>query len=83
MLVCKLKPEDANDCFVCLDTQLETDERLTCACDCAHPCAKEEHILLSVGTTMFGKDYAMVTSGPNQSVKKVPLRRVMAVREVK
>lgn len=80
MLICNLKPEDVNVCLDCMDTQIRVDECKSCLM-CEHSCAKEEHILLSVGTTIFGKDYAIVTYGPNRSVKKVPLHRVMGVRE--
>lgn len=80
MLVCNLKPEDVNVCMDCIDTQIKADECISCL-QCSHDCTKEEHILLSVGTTIFGRDYVIVTYGPNRSVKKVPLHRVMGVRE--
>lgn len=80
MLVCNLKPADVNVCLDCMDGQIKADECKNCLM-CDHDCAKEEHILLSVGTTIFGRDYAIVTYGENRSVKRVPLRRVMGVRE--
>lgn len=80
MLVCNLKPEDANVCMDCIDAQIKADECKSCL-QCHLECVREDHILVSVGTTIFGKDYAMVTAGGNRSIKKVPLHRVIGVRE--
>lgn len=80
MLVCNLKPEDQNICMDCVDTQIRADECINCV-QCPYKEVREDHILVSVGTTIFGRDYAVVTYGENRRLKKVPLHRVMCVRE--
>lgn len=80
MLICNFKPEDVNVCLDCMDTQIRVDECKSCLM-CDKDCVREDHILLSVGTTIFGRDYAIVTYGGNNSARRVPLRRVMNIRE--
>lgn len=78
MLVCNLKPADKNICMDCIDTQINSRECKSCT-ECMYTC--EDYILLSVGTTIFGKGYAIVAGGPTLSATKVPLSRVIGIRE--
>lgn len=72
MNICKLKP-DYNTCCSCIDTQLDTGEKK----DCAHCLECTWVRILSLGRTIFGRNYAFVT-GPSTgwAVEKVDVKRI-------
>lgn len=72
---CKVKPE-ANDCYNCLDKQIESNASKDCdLCIMNQPDCE----LLSIGVTFFGKEYAFVLM--NGVIKRVSLDRVRGIRD--
>ena len=72
MDICRLKP-DYNTCCSCIDTQLDTGEKKDCT-----KCLECTWVrILSLGCTIFGRDYAFVT-GPSTgwAIKKVDVKRI-------
>lgn len=72
MHICRLKP-DHNTCCSCIDTQVDTGVKKDCE-DCReHSWVK----LLTLGSSIFGRDYAFV-AGPitNWKAQKVDVKRI-------
>lgn len=76
LLKCDVLP-DSNDCYGCIDTHIDAGRGINCGgcksfiLDCE---------LLSVGVTVFGKEYAFVVT-PNGSIKRVKLDQIVVKRE--
>lgn len=73
LVKCELKP-DKNTCYTCMDDQINNKIELKCS-----KCEKRKRncTVLALGTTFFGKDFAIVES--MGSIKKVPIDRIMNI----
>ena len=70
---CKVKP-DYSTCMDCTDMQIESGEICRCA---ERPLTEEAYELISVGTSFWTGDYAMVLR--DGVITRVPLKRVFDV----
>ena len=75
---CKVLPSKENDCYGCIDWQINAGMVKDCSvCDLRNT----EYELINVGTALFTGDYAMVLK--DGKIRKVPLDRVYNIRHVK
>ena len=79
MDICKLKP-DHNTCCSCIDTKIDTGGKVDC--DSCPECSWVR--ILSLGRTIFGRDYAYIT-GPSTDwkIQKVDIKRIGVYTYVK
>ena len=77
MIKCKLKPLDVNICMDCIDSQIESGR-----CDDCNVCSKvAECELLNIYHDIFGMGWAIVITGANRRLKRVPILRIFDVKE--
>lgn len=75
MKICKVKP-DNNHCCCCVDDQVNNNTYKDCTlCILGQPDCE----LLSLSTTIFGRNYAFILS--EGMIQKVKLERVRYVRD--
>lgn len=76
MKVCRVQP-DYNTCCDCIDTQIKTGKHKKCV-ECELD--PREYEILQFIYDAFGRAYALVLQ--DGVVKKIPIKRIYAIREV-